>query len=147
MPEEKIDYKKIDFYVDFLTSIMECGFYDLQRLYEVYTLATKFGITVDDIISSAEDIGATLDFNSIMYVTMRIVLDAIADKVEDTEPEVADKLRDWDVLVNYMDSWFNIECLDELRTPEEIEAISTDELAKKVVQEMKSGEANAEEKG
>jgi hypothetical protein len=120
---------------DLLMSLLECGYKDLERLNEVLSIAKKFDITIDDILNYAEEITEkSIKFNDIMYSTMRLVLDKIAENVEDEE--LAEKIRDHEIFVNWMDSWFNIEALDN-RDLEQIEKTTKEQLIKDVIEEIK----------
>jgi allophanate hydrolase subunit 1 len=127
-----------DWKEDLLMSLLECGYRDLERLNEVLAVAGKFNISIDDILDYAEEITEkTVKFNDIMYSAMRLTLDKIADLIEHQEPEIAEKLRDWEILVNYMDSWFNIETLDN-RDVEEIEKLTSRQIIENVKKEIQT---------
>jgi DNA polymerase III delta prime subunit len=118
---------------DLLLSILSCGYRDIERLIEVLRLASKFGITIDNVIDNLDCGEKTLEFNNIMYSAMRLVLNAIAEKVENEE--ISEKIRNYEIYVNYMDSWFNISALDDLNI-ENIEKLTVDEIVKRVKDEI-----------
>jgi hypothetical protein len=125
-----------DWKEDLLMSLLECGYKDLERLNEVLKIAEKFNITIDDILDYAEEIAdKTVKFNDIMYSAMRLTLDKIAENVENEE--IAEKIREHEVFINYMDSWFNIEALDN-RDLKEIEETTKEQLIKAVIEEIKN---------
>jgi hypothetical protein len=115
--------------------MLECGSRDLERLSSVFAIAEKFGITVDDVIVNAEGNGR-VKFNDLMYTAMKMILDKIADILDTYKrSETAEKLRKWDVYVNYLDSWFNIEALDSLDEGE-LEELTPEEVAVMVAEEL-----------
>jgi hypothetical protein len=117
---------------DLLQSLLECGYRDLERLNEVLAIARKFNITIDDVLNYAEEIAdKTVKFNDIIYSAMRLTLDRIAEELEEKGDETADKLRDWEIFINYMDSWFNIEALD-IRDLEEIGKLTREQIVEGV---------------
>jgi hypothetical protein len=125
-----------DWKEDLLMSLLECGYRDLERLNEVLKIAEKFNITIDDILDYAEEItDKTVKFNDIMYSAMALTLDKIAENVENEE--IAEKIREHEVFINYMDSWFNIEALDN-RDLKEIEETTKEQLIKAVIEEIKN---------
>jgi len=127
-----------DFKDELLTSLLQCGYLDLERLAEVFELAKKLGISIDYIIDSAYEVtGGAIEFNDIIYSAMRLTLDKIADEIENVEPEIAEKLRDWEVLTNYMDSWFNIEPLDNLGL-KDVDQKTKEQIIKEVVEYVKN---------
>jgi hypothetical protein len=127
-----------DWREDLLIALLKCGYRDLERLYEVLKIAEKFNITIDDVLNYAEDIAnKTVEFNDIIYSAMRLTLDIIAEELEEKgDPETADKLRDWEISINYTDSWFNIEALD-IRDVEEIEKLTREQIIENVKEEVK----------
>jgi len=123
---------------ELLTSLLQCGYRDLERLAEVFAVAEKFGIKVDDVIDDASQItGGAVEFNDIIYSAMRLVLEKIADEIENVEPEIAEKLRDWEISVNYMDSWFNIEPLDGIGL-KDADKKTKEQIIKEVVEYVKN---------
>jgi hypothetical protein len=125
-----------DWKEELLMSLLECGYRDLERLNEVLKIAEKFKITIDDILDYAEEIAdKTVKFNDIMYSAMRLTLDKIAENVENEE--LAEKIREHEVFINYMDSWFNIEALDN-RDLKEIEETTKEQLIKAVIEEIEN---------
>jgi monoamine oxidase len=129
-----------EFMEDLLTSLLECGSGDLERLNNVLRIAKKFGITIDDVLNDAEGISEkSVKFNDIMYAAMRLTLDEIADRAEEQgEQEIADELRDQEIYVNYIDSWFNIEALDG--DVDEIEKLTPTQIVERVIKELKENE-------
>jgi hypothetical protein len=120
---------------ELLMSLLECGHKDLERLNEVLKIAEKFNITIDDILNFAEEItDKNVKFNDIIYSAMRLILFEIAKNVEDEE--LAEKIREHEVFINYMDSWFNIEALDN-RDLQEIEKTTKEQLIKAIIDEIK----------
>ncbi|MGB9614949.1 MAG: hypothetical protein ACPL3B_05575 [Fervidobacterium sp.] len=132
--EEK-EKERVEMEEDLLISILECGYQDLERLLSVLKLAKKFGISTDDIIDNIEDTGVKIEFNSVIQSAMSLILDRIADEVKDED--VSEKIREYGIYVNYMDSWFGISALDGL-DDEDIEKLTTDEIIKGVVEEVSS---------
>jgi hypothetical protein len=125
-----------DWKEDLLMNILECGYQDLERLNEIIKIAEKFNITIDDILNYAEEITEkTIKINDIIYSTMRLTLDKIAENI--TDEELSEKIREHEIYVNAMDSWFNIEALDN-RDIEEIEKTTKEELIKAVIEEIKT---------
>ena len=123
-----------DWKEDLLMSLLGCGYRDLERLNEVLKIAEKFNISIDDVIDYAEDIAeGKIDFNTLMYSAMRLTLDRIAENMPNEQ--LAEKIREHEVFINYMDSWFNIEALD-IRDIEEIEKTTKEQLIKEVIQEI-----------
>jgi hypothetical protein len=122
---------------DLLQSLLECGYRDLERLNEVLAIARKFNITIDDVLNYAEEIAdKTVKFNDIIYSAMRLTLDRIAEELEERgDSETADKLRDWEIFINYMDSWFNLDSLDI--DVEEIEKLTREQIVENVKEEVK----------
>ncbi len=118
---------------DLLLSILECGYRDIERLIEVLKIAKKFGITIDDVIDDAMEYTEKIEFNNIMYSAMRLVLNAIAEKVENKE--ISEKIRESKIYVNYMDSWFGISALDDLNI-DDIEKLTVDEIVERVKNEI-----------
>lgn len=125
--------------MNLLMSVMDCGYRDLERLTEVLKIAEKLHIEIGDIIKYTEDIttGKRIKFNNLIYSVMRLILDKIADIVGEKDEDLAEKIRDQTIFINYMDSWFNISSLDRLRDFEEIEKISKQEIVKRVVEYFK----------
>ena len=128
-----------DWKEDLLLALLECGSLDLDRLQDILRIAKKFGIDIYYILDYAEETfgenGERPKYNEVMYCAMRAILEAIADIIEEEDPDIAEKLRDWDVYTNYTDSWFNLDSLD--RDPGEIEKLSIQEIAKAVKKEVK----------
>jgi DNA-binding XRE family transcriptional regulator len=121
---------------ELLMSLLECGYKDLERLNEILKIARKFNITIDDILNNAEIVyEENIKFNEIIDVAMRLILFEISTNVEDEE--LAEKIKEHEILVNYFDSWFNIEALDNIDV-ELLEKISKEELIKDVVNEISS---------
>lgn len=119
---------------ELLMSLLECGYRDLERLREVLALAGKFSVSIDDVTDYARDIAdKNIDVNTLLYSAMRLTLDKIAEEVEDEE--TAEKIRDHEVFVNYMDSWFGLESLDELDV-EEVEKTPKEKIVSTVVEEI-----------
>jgi DNA polymerase III delta prime subunit len=118
---------------DLLLSILHCGYGDIERLIEVLKLAKKFGIAIDDVINDVEENVEKIEFNNLMYSAMKLVLNEIAEKVEDEE--ISEKIREHEIYVNYMDSWFNISALDELSN-EDIKRLTADKIVKRVEKEI-----------
>ncbi len=123
-----------DWKEDLLMSLLGCGYRDLERLNEVLKIAEKFNISINDIIDYAENIAEEkIEFNALMYSAMRLTLDQIAENIPNEQ--LAEKIREHEVFINYMDSWFNIEALD-IRDIEEIEKTTKEQLIKEVIQEI-----------
>ena len=119
---------------ELLMSLLECGSGDLKRLNEVLKIAEKFGISIDDVLDYAEQIAdKTVKFNDVICSGMQLTLDKIAENVENEE--IAEKIRNHEVFINYMDSWFNLAVLD-VRL-EEIEKTTKEQLVKAVIEEIK----------
>ncbi|MGB9760403.1 MAG: hypothetical protein ACP5PT_07455 [Brevinematia bacterium] len=118
---------------DLLLSILHCGHRDIERLIEVLKLARKFNVTIDDVVSDVEENAEKMKFNNLMYSAMELILNKIAEKVEDEE--ISEKLREHEIYVNYMDSWFNISALDELSNLD-MERLTVDEIVERVEKEI-----------
>jgi len=126
-----------------LTSILECGPRDLDRLKGVFAIAEKFGIDAKDVIANAEgEACGRARFNNLMRAAMRMTLERIASILDAYERTwVAERLREWEIYINYLDSWFNIESLDSL-DEDDLKALSPVEVAMMVAEEL-DGEAGS----
>jgi hypothetical protein len=133
--KKEVDDEMEDWKDELLMSLLECGYGDLERLNEVLKIAEKFDVTIDDVVDYAEQIvDKTLKFNDVIYSGMQLILDKIAENVEDEE--IAEKIRNHEVFINYMDSWFNFAVLDDVRKGE-IEKTTKEQLVKAVIEEIK----------
>lgn len=123
---------------ELLCSLLRCGYSDLERLREVLAIAEKLGVTLDDVMEEVEHsiIGAP-DLNDLLYATMRLTLDRIAEEVEEGgDGELAERIREHEVYVNFSDSWFNLEALD-VRDLEKIGRMTRELIVKAVVEELR----------
>jgi hypothetical protein len=126
--------RKWDWEDDLLTNLLECGSGDIDKLGEVITLAERFGITMDDITDLAyEESSAPLNVNDLISAAMKLTLKAIADMAEELgETDVAEELRDHEIYVNYIDSYFNLDSLDG-----GVGRLKPMQIVKRVIKEVK----------
>lgn len=125
----------MDFKTELITSLLECGFMDLDRLEEAakaYEAMTDNDIS--DAIERVADWGheGQLKYSHLMHVFLDDVTRAVADNLQERElitEEKADELRDSSPFVNFMDSWYNNE-LDHIEMEgKSIESVADEFLA------------------
>ena len=126
---------------DLLMAILKCGYKDLERLEDLLYLASKLGIDLDNIMEHLEEVNSYPELypgvNTLIYFTMRLILNEIADDIETEygDPEVAERVRDFPIYANYMDSWFGINVLD--RSVEELESLDRRDIVREVYEEVR----------
>jgi len=114
-----------------LMAILHCGTRDLEKIKGLIKLANLFGISEEEIVESTEEELGIINANTIIGETMRMTLNAIAEKCK---KKVRDYLiEEHGIFVNLFDSWFNIETLDDLDDDAEL---TPQEIVKKVEQEV-----------
>jgi hypothetical protein len=115
MSEASVDYEKLRIKFrawkdDLLTLLLDCGYRDLERLFEISLIATKFGISTRDIL---EEVEGKKTLNNVIYTAMTMILKSIAKHLRARGYYwYADMLEEWEVYVNACESYFNIEPLD-----------------------------------
>lgn len=103
---------------DLLRLILKCGWADVEKLEEIISTSEFFDIDLDKVFDSLEFEGISIDFHTIMEEVMRQTFYKIADEIESLysgEEEVINYLREeapYRIYLNYLDSWWNIEVLD-----------------------------------
>ena len=119
-----------------LEAILDGGSRDIQFFINKVKTFEKIGFDIDfdemkDLIEDIED--NTANINSWIEALMRVVIDQITAKLNDRGYEdVAEKLNDeFSPYLNFLDSWFNIECLDEA------EDTKMEDLIKCIIKEVR----------
>ena len=115
------------FLEELLEELLDCRHDQLERLEEVFKIAEKFNVTAHDVVNSAPW-GRRIYFEDVMRTAMRLVLETIAEEVEEKEPEVAEALRFWKT----SQERFDIEPLDSGMGK------TKDELIKETVEYVKA---------
>lgn len=104
-----------------LSSIIGCGYADVDKLIEIIETADKFGVHIGDTIEEIKLEGLNIDFGSIALLTMERTLSNIADEIEDSgdqfyyPKEIAKYLREdarENIFINYLDTWWGLDVLD-----------------------------------
>lgn len=113
-----------------LVDVFECGGYlDFKFFNEMLEDAANFDICVDDVREDIKNYcGNVLDVNSWIYSCINLmfyrVVEQLKELTEDEENEeikeaIQDKLQEWEdgfsPFINCLDSWFNVEELDDFR--------------------------------
>jgi hypothetical protein len=130
-----VDYEKLrtkfrDWKDELLTLLLDCGYRDLERLFEISLIATKFGISTRDIL---EEVEGEKTLNNVIYTAMTMTLKSVAKHLRARGHYwYADMLEEWEVYVNACDSYFNIEPLDI--GIEEIESKNAEQIVEEVKQ-------------
>ena len=101
---------------EILVDTLNCGYSDVDLVISLYKMALKIGAIEGfyNVVDKAEDLGyEKLDCNVVIYVLMREIVYSLAEDVGEDFREWLDE--EWSPYVNYLDSWFNIDPLDEVK--------------------------------
>jgi hypothetical protein len=126
---------------ELLKTILDCGSLDLDRLGEILAIAKKLEIPIEKIVDLALEYSkGSLRFEDIAYSAMWCILLRIAWIADEMgEHKVAEKLRQWNIYVNYIDTHFNINALDRIGI-KEAEKLEKEEIIRQVIEEVKTAE-------
>lgn len=111
-----VDETKCDMLLELATSFIGGGYGDYDKMTDIVKLADHLNIKIDyDEIEINLNEEKPADFNNILYEIMKQIINYIGYKIEGWEGDIlADYLRDdFMPYINYLDSHFNIEPLDE----------------------------------
>ena len=123
---------------DLLRLILKCGWADVEKLEEIISTSEFFDIDLDKVFDSLEFEGTSIDFHTIMEEVMRQTFYKIADEIESLysgEEEVINYLREeapYRIYLNYLDSWWNIEVLDNS------DLFDKNKIFKEIINEVKN---------
>ena len=123
---------------DLLRLILKCGWADVEKLEEIISTSEFFDIDLDKVFDSLEFEGISIDFHTIMEEVMRQTFYKIADEIESLytgEEEVINYLREeapYRIYLNYLDSWWNIEVLDNS------DLFDKNKIFKEIINEVKN---------
>ena len=121
---------------ELLCELLKCGYKDLERLKEVLAIAMKLDISLSQIVEyTVQACLDPLDINDLIYSSMWLTLEELSRRIEKTNKRIAERLLDHEILVNYFDSWFNIEALDNLGL-KEIERLTPEQIVERVLKEL-----------
>lgn len=117
---------------------LKCGWADVEKLEEIISTSEFFDIDLDKVFDSLEFEGISIDFHTIMEEVMRQTFYKIADEIESLysgEEEVINYLREeapYRIYLNYLDSWWNIEVLDNS------DLFDKNKIFKEIINEVKN---------
>ena len=102
------------YYELLLTELLECGYSDLKVIVDLMDMMENLRVRADmtDVFNTAKDVSGRggVDFNALVYALMSTIFyDLISDLPDDVKKRLKNK---FDPFINYLDSYFNIECLD-----------------------------------
>ena len=123
---------------DLLRLILKCGWADVEKLEEIISTSEFFDIDLDKVFDSLEFEGISIDFHTIMEEVMSQTFYKIADEIESLysgEEEVINYLREeapYRIYLNYLDSWWNIEVLDNS------DLFDKNKIFKEIINEVKN---------
>ena len=88
-----------------ICSLLNCGYSDLKRLLSVVTILKHLELE-DEWLEILDEVKVN-DFNSILFLGMELILNELGYPTDS-------------IYVNYMDSWYGIEELDEILWKENV---------------------------
>ena len=122
-----------------LETLLDCGSSDLDVIYSLIDLADKVGLNPDVILDNIRD-RIEIDFQDVVYVFMHNIMRRVVERMSelhddiDTQ-EIQDRIfNNFEPYINYLDTHFNIEALDNVMYEDEI---NIDEVAEALYNEFK----------
>ena len=120
-----MNFQSIDDKTQLLTDLLNCGYMDLPRLFDVIKMGQELCDEdyVQDIVEASDTHCGKVDYNYLMCELMNMITYDLVNEIDDLD-EVNDTYYYCDILetfwggpyTNYADSWFQIECLDNWRS-------------------------------
>ena len=111
---------------ELLTTILDCGIQDIDKLLNLITDYENLGGDIEDVNDYIKYPGVTISFGTITFAVMNLMMNQITDYMEKSVEEYVkqskkekyiDKIEEirenFDPYINYMDSWYNNH-LDEI---------------------------------
>jgi len=96
----------------FFTEIFNCSYKDIEKVINLYKMANNLNVEIN--WENFKDIFSQVDLeNFINQLIYFIMYEIISDLAKDLPNNLSEKLlENFNPFINYFDSWFNIECLD-----------------------------------
>lgn len=100
---------RIEMYESILTSVLHCGWLDLQTLENYIKKSEDWGIylDIDEIAENVIDLYGKLEFNEILYGIMEAIFNNLVESEKFTDNERELLYDNFSPSLNFCDSWFN----------------------------------------